>query len=424
MTDHINHDYFIQYTKNKQCYINLCRHNNPLDQYDNPLNRIDQCQDVQYNQTSGGNSNGNNYNKKYHNNVFLNKEYFGMHHVLKYRQRRLDDFAQLVGALKDYLIPKTKIDINKKLLKKYINLHKKKNRSLIRTIINNLQYITFDEFMEQLLIQINRFNDYLVTNKIKKYVFVFGATNDMGFIANDFNIFKSNLWVILLAYKHLKIKPYDIILNLNIAFRLHYPTINDFLIVDDCSYSGQQIVEGVLKTSVSELLYTDKDAFIVIDKKQPMYKPILDKNYNVHLLIPYISTNALLKINEFEMTSKIHIVKYFSQIVKTYGNILDESTIKNINNLYKKYAGFINFADLTPIYFQHKIADMVSTIDLILIKGQVLDHPTKKLVFIDECIYDKNDPDKMDLDPKQDHFLHNKLYCPVPPYLNFAKHLS
>jgi hypothetical protein len=390
--------YSKMYETNKRCYMNLYQNN----------------QNVQI----GG------YSKKFQDNIFLNMEHFGMHHSLKYRQRRIHDINQLINALKNHLVPKSKIDIDKNLLKKYIQLHKKKNRHLIDSIMSNLQYVTFHEFEKQVNIQINRFNSYLTANKIKKYVFVFGVGSDAGATSSNFNLFKSNFWVFLLAYKHLKVKPYDVILNLNVAIRLYHPTIKDFLLVDDCSYSGSQLVDSVLTNSVSELLYNNKNVYVIVDKQQVMYEPVLDKNCNVHVLIPYVSSIALKKINNFEMISSIRIIKYFSRIIKTYGDILDWSTLKNINELYKKYYSYLDFAYLTPIFFQHKIADMLSTIELILIKGQVLDNPAKKLVFIKECIYDKNDPNKYDLNPKQENFTQKKLYCPVPPYLEFSKYLS
>lgn len=364
-------------------------------------------------------------------NIFLNKDHFGMHHNIDHRKRRLHDFNQIIDKLKNHLVPKNKIEIDQPLLKKYINLHKKENQNLVRTIIDNLQYITFKEFYQQLHAQIIRFNSYCKENLITKYVFVLGVGSNEGYSATNYDLFKSNLWVFLLAYKFLKVKPYDIVLNLNIGIRLHRPYlakdrnswINDFLFVDDCSYSGAQLVYGVLKSAAPELLYESDDAFVINDKV--MYEPVLDKKCNVHLLIPYVSSIALTKINDFEITSGFNIIMYVSKIVKTYGKILDEPTLKKISELYKNiYFQFADFANLTPIYFQHKIADYVSTIDLILIKGQVLDDQKKKLVFIKECEYDKNDPKKAGYNPEHESFIYKKIYCPIPPYLEFEKYLS
>lgn len=372
----------------------------------------------QYIQTGGIKSN------KFEHNMWLNKQYFGAHHDASFRKKRLADFDQIVKKLSKHLIPKQKAEINPKLLKKYIGMHKKENRHIIEQIINAVQFIKFDEFYSQLCYQVNRFNDYLTEHKIKKYIFTLGVGNDGGYSTDNFNLFKSNLWVFLLAYKHLKVKPHDIVLNLNIGIRLYYPEIYDFLITDDCSYSGSQLVDSVLKYAIPEMLYHNKNTYTVIDKNQVMYQPVLDKKYNVHLLVPYVSSNALTKINNFENITGFNIIKYFSQIVNTYKNIFDTETIQQIDKLYKKFYSYVEFGDLTPLFFEHKIADMLSTIDLILIKGQVLDNPKKRQVFIDECVYDKNNPDKYDMNPNQESFNFKKIYCPsLPPYLEFQKYL-
>ena len=355
-------------------------------------------------------------------NIFLNKEYFWMHHRLEHRKRRLRDFSFIISRLKNRLVPKGNLKIDDNLLEKYINLHKKENRHLIREIMKNLQFVSFKDFLKFLNEQINRFNDY-IKNK-KKYIFVLGVGNDVGFSSIDFNLFKSNLWVFLLAWKYLKIKPYDIVLSLNTAIRLYYSKCDDFVLMDDCSYSGSQLVESVLKSASSELLYHCNDCFVINEKDSVTYKPVLNKKCNIHIIVPFISTIAMNKINDFQITSSMNVIMYVSKIVKSYGNILDEQTINKIRDLYKKFYTYINFAELIPIFFQHKIADMVSTIDLILIKGQVLDNPNKKLVFIKECQYNKNKLERKDFDPKQENFIYKKLYCPIPPYLKFNDYLK
>jgi len=271
--------------------------------------------------------------------------------------------------------------------------------------------------------QVDRFNNYIATNKIKKYVFVFGVISGVGYDSIDFNIFKSNLWTFLLAWKYLKIKPYDIILNFNMAVRLHYPNIKDYLIVDDCSYSGMQLVDSVLKNVASELLFHSKDGYQIVDDWQTMYEPIQQKICNIHLLIPYVSTIALAKINNFQTLSGMNIITYISKIIRPYGEIFNFIVLNKIREMYNKFIQYPDFSRLVPIYFQHKIADSVSTIDMILIKGQVIDDPTKRMVFIKECQYDKNDVNKTYLNPDVPDFNKIKVYCPVPPYLNFYKYL-
>ena len=67
---------------------------------------------------------------------------------------------------------------------------------------------------------------------------------------------------------------------------------------------------------------------------------------------------------------------------------------------------------------------MTIKLELILIKGQILDNPKKKYIFIESCIYDKNDPNKQYLNPKNKDYNQRKVYCPIPPYLHFTKLLT
>ena len=102
---------------------------------------------------------------------------------------------------------------------------------------------------------------------------------------------------------------------------------------------------------------------------------------------------------------------------------MDSVTLKRAQELYRNFYkwSWSDIGSLIPIFFEHKIADLVSTIDLILIKGQVLDNPKKRLVFINSCMYNMKDPNKRELNPKLKDYNYKKLYCPNPPYLNFKK---
>ena len=143
------------------------------------------------------------------NNIFLNKEFFMKHHNIEYRKERLSDFIAIYNVLKHHLVPEDRAKINEKKLKKYIDLHKKENREIIRKILECVAYISFNKFHTELIKQVNNFNNYLESNKIKKYIFVLGVGDDSGGSTTNYNLFKSNFWVFMLAWKHLKIKPHD-----------------------------------------------------------------------------------------------------------------------------------------------------------------------------------------------------------------------
>jgi hypothetical protein len=356
------------------------------------------------------------------NNLYINKDLFIKHHNKEYRSDRINDFKDMHKILKTYLIPKERANINEKKLKKYVEMYKKENRELIRKVLQNVVHVSFKKFYLELKKQIDRFNFYLEDNSIKKYIFVLGVGNDGGASTTDFNLFKSNFWVFLLAWKHLKIKPYDIILNLNTAIRLYYPDIKDFLLLDDCSYSGDQMFNQVVKVASTEFLFFDKKGFVVRSQTEnTVYEPVQEKLVKLHIIIPYLSSLAYNKIAKLDLTTAFDIIRYNSYIINPFSEVLDNKTLRDIDQLYQQFYKGISFATLIPIFFEHKIADSISTIDLILIKGQVLDDPKKRFAFIDACTYDKNKSHKLQFNPEIPNFNERKLYCPQPPYINFKK---
>lgn len=355
------------------------------------------------------------------NNVFVNDELFYTHFQLAGRKRRIDDFFELYNKLKNHLKPKEELSINKADLKKWIAAHQPENREVVERLIKTLRYITFNDFYGELKKQIKTFNRQI---KGKRYILVLGAGNDAGGVVTEFNINKSNLWTILLSYKYLETKPYDIIFNLNVAIKLYYPTIKEFVIMDDASYSGNQLVENILKISATELLYWGKNLFVTSKQSNLIaFRPISidDKQINVHIVCPFFSQKAYYKLCNADLVTGINYRRYVSYIIRSFAEVIDPSDIEKLDTLYSKFINFVKIGDLIPLYFEHKIADELSTISLVLIKGQVLDDPNKRIIFINACKYDPLNPDKFDLNPDKPFYLQKKLYCPIPPYINFSK---
>jgi len=157
--------------------------------------------------------------------------------------------------------------------------------------------------------------------------------------------------------------------------------------------------------------------------KKPIFQPIQEKKILVHYIIPYLSKIAYNKLKMLELTTQINVIIYTNNIINSYGDVIEKNLMEKIKKLYSNFISWTNIENLIPIFFDHKIADAVSTIDLILIKGQVLDNPKKRCIFIDSCLYDKNNPKKRLLNPDEKNFNQKKVYCPIPPYLDFDKYL-
>ena len=351
------------------------------------------------------------------NNVFTNKELYSYHFTKENRIRRLEDFTKIYNILKTHLEPINKARINEEKIKKYIELYKDENQNFIKRVLNSINHISFNKFCDDTWEQLKKFNSNIKKNN-KDYIYILGVNDQNGSSNTDFNIYKSNLWMFMLIWDKLDKKPIDIILNIKFAIKFYGDTV-EYLIVDDCSYSGTQIVEQTLYLDASETLYKYPDSFLIKNDiyKKTMFKPVQNHNIKIHLFIPYLSFIAWSKINELKLMTSYDIILYEKYILNEFGVVLSSDDGIKLNKLYSNfYKCNYNPLNLIPIFFDHKIADGLSTVELILTKGQVLDNPNLKLIFVEPCdkLYD-------DLDEKD---IYKPLYCPIPPYHSFKKILE
>ena len=155
------------------------------------------------------------------NNLFLNQKYFKLFFDPKLILKRVNDIYKLSEFYKKYkLFDQNKnYDINKKLLEKWINSHKTdEDKYIAKMLIEPVVHVSLEEFKSNLIHSVNKFNDYIKSNNIKKYYIVIGANKLYGTNQQNYlDIGKSNFWTLLLALPYLIIKPYDILLNLSQA---------------------------------------------------------------------------------------------------------------------------------------------------------------------------------------------------------------
>lgn len=348
------------------------------------------------------------------NNIYTNKELYSHHFDINSKERRIGDFMKIYHVLKSHLEPKSKAHINENKMIEYVNLYEEENRDFIKRVLHSMLHINFEKFCSDCWEQLEKFN-YNV--KGKKYIYILGVNNQVGSSNMDFNIYKSNLWMFMLIWDKLETKPIDILLNVKIAIQLYGDNV-EYLIVDDCSYSGTQIVEQVLYSDASEALYKYPSSYLIRTDvyKKTMFKPVSKHNIRVHLFIPYLSYIAWNKINELELLTCLNITRYEKYILNEFGVVLsnEDSTklYKLYSNIYKNY----NPLNLIPVFFDHKIADGMSTVELILTKGQVLDNRELRLIFVEPC-------DKL-YSNMGEQDIYKILYCPIPPYHSFKKILE
>ncbi len=348
------------------------------------------------------------------NNIFTNKELYSYHFDISNKKRRLDDFIAIYNILKKHLEPKSRAKIDENKIKEYIALYKEENKNFIKNVLHSIYHVDFEKFCSDTWEQLKKFNSNI---KGKKYVYILGVNDQIGSSNNDFNIYKSNMWMFMLVWDKLQTKPIDILLNVKIAIQLYGDSV-EYMLVDDCSYSGTQIVEQVLYADASESMYKYPNSYLIKNDvhKKTIFKPIQKHNIKVHLFIPYLSYIAWTKINELNLLTCFDIIRYEKYILNEFGVVLSHQDSSKLYELYSNFYKNYNPLNLIPIFFDHKIADGLSTVELILTKGQVLDNYDFRLIFVNPC-------DKL-YDDLTEQDLFKTLYCPIPPYHSFKKILE
>lgn len=240
------------------------------------------------------------------------------------------------------------------------NVSKEEVKELVEMLTNITRYVPFNIFLEKLIKQVIDFLDYIKEKKYERIIFIIPG--------EEYNYYlKSNYWVcqmivyILFYWLEIKIK---------ISFYYSYEDfngINDynkekdcFLFCDDASYSGIQLSQFIR-------------SFDLIAKSHLGFTNI----FSYYLIIPYM-TNAAIE----DYFSEETFMMFSPEIMLTIDEIVTltnfdkkkkEEIEQNFNLLYSYdlsgvyTKGFLK----TATYFQHKIADNVSTFNNIFNCGYI-----------------------------------------------------
>ena len=366
-------------------------------------------------------------------NCFINPDLYQELYKIEFKKKRLQDFEQLLKLYsqknhKHWLYPSKTYPINQKRLSTYYSKFKDTNdRELASHLINNITHVSFENFYESLKISISKFNETIKDD----YVIILGANNASGAL-NKFTtkipINKSSFWVLLLSYPFLKKKPKDIIFNFELALEfetMHYfkskKYTKDFLFFDDCSYSGFQLFNNVIGKSEKELtlLASEFNYNININsKKSLLIKKNPSKLINIHLILPYISTIALNNVTILNQRSLFNMNLYNNYTIPTYYELIDPSTINKIEKNLK-----IDMDEYkTPIYFDHKFADGLSTIPYFILPGYVINNKNKnkKIIsyypYIENCYKNKDFQQVIKNAEKNQSLIYDNNICIKGPY--------
>lgn len=269
----------------------------------------------------------------------------------------------------------------------------KESRDFAESIIKNTIYVSFKKFMKQLKLVCD---SYIKASKKMKdknsvlYVFMI-----------PFSISKSNIWVSLLAFEYLKDiiddVAYDIthIYNKTLDIRSKFYQKNVRCIVcDDCSYTGHQL-NNLSTLDHSRIKYPNKPSppdvyskewsewYDRIDLEAGEYiDKISTRKFSVDLVLPYMSTLAkdrLEKKHYIRLPKDCNVFPIFSQQVDM------DKIPEHIRNEFT--STFQYHKEISAIYFDHKVADAISTFQKIYLLAPLFScaESFHRVGFIENC---------------------------------------
>jgi hypothetical protein len=300
------------------------------------------------------------------------------------------------NAHKLFINPDNKYDKNIDNFNLWIDKIKQVNKLNDSTILfamflrDNMRYISFQEFHTRIINMAKELTQLLMENNYDEIYFGIESDHDR------MTIYKSNLWVLLLAILEMDL-PDEITQKIETVFQIekmmlrqykYYDKIKKYLFVffDDMSYSGLQQSDRIEISGLCE---------------QP------EQNIHLYLFIPYISNTAkkLFEKNHFEL-KYFHNTEFIESLQeqltrwglihnKNSKQILDDvcPIDKNIEldmfDCSWKHGG----RDKIPVYFEHKMADGVSTFNTVLKSGPYITHePTPNINYLIPLINNCTDP--------------------------------
>jgi hypothetical protein len=310
--------------------------------------------------------------------------------------RPYNNFVKFYDENKNKLLMPKGINypLNYKKAKLWADSHcDKESRVFADDIVRNTRYVSFKMFLNKLTEVCKSYKETYSDKKHQGTIFV---------LILPWNIKKSNTWVSMLAFEYLRDLVSEVYYEIFDVFndmkdkrsRLYGKKVR-CIVCDDCAYTGQQLTHMCsmdyhmikFENRPVEPSPHSKEWFEWYDIVKSKAKLIVDtvsiNSFSVDLLVPYISTLASIRLK------KIHYVKVPKNYVKIpiFSQIINATKIPpHIMNEFKRT--FQYHKDLTAIYFDHKIADAISTFNKVYSWAPLFNCSSQKQVgvkFIDNC---------------------------------------
>ena len=304
---------------------------------------------------------------------------------------------------KSYMKLPLNYSFNENNVYKFLKACSNETRPIAKLIIKNTRHVSF----EQMIIYLNINIRHLIS-KVSKDRPIYLC------IKKEYMHIKSNYWLYLYIRDYIKYKYPKIILKLLICDDINSIKQENlikrdiFVFIDDCIYTGTQMTRNI-------------EDFIKLMKN--IYNDSL--RIYIYILSSFISTQGINAIKSLSHRNfKIIFNKYIENLPLTT-DILSESQMETMRKYYgiNRHDIYEDFSEKYLIYFDHKLADFVSTIPLFY-SGIVPNKHNKK-------IFDKTDDyineDKMQVIPlfKNCEKIRNfDIYEPICPSTPYKKYIN
>jgi len=252
--------------------------------------------------------------------------------------------------------PKKSNPIQKEKAENWINAHCPSQRETARKFLSVTRHITQEEFENSLKSSVEQFNKWLQNQPSQEY----------NLLVTPKASYKSNRWVAELALPFLSILPKQVLTYYTLPDPLEKDSI-DFLksdtakiivFFDDAAYSGLQS-----STSIRSIFHN------------LLHYKILDKysSYQIVLITPFVSTKALWVFHNKTLQEHKNSLKYNPEHTPNLSGVLHKNALLIYDQLLHPLASFISNSECknleldswecshAPVYFDHKIADPLST---------------------------------------------------------------
>ena len=292
----------------------------------------------------------------------------------------------------------------------------KDSADFAESILLMTRYVSFGEFYKKL--------ETMCANYISIYSKPKYRNTDFVLIIQD-DMYKSNTWVSLLCFKFLETLITDVCSDITEVYNGNKKTI--CIICDDCAYTGRQM-ENIIRMKRKHLNYGKSKEpsvyskeWITWDEKEALaaqryLKTIDPTKFAVDLIIPYMSTIASNRLQEYNYVR----LQKGTVIFPTFA---EQNDIKSIpeETLQEFRSTFQYHEEISAIYFDHKIADSVSTFHKIYTLAPLFNCTElhDRVGFIDNCSYSDTIDSKIDINEITLTFeTDNNKYniCPVTYY--------